>query len=402
MRLRTVREGEFGGKRVVMRVDYNVSLGRGLQIVDDTRIKHTLPTIELLLEKRAKQVVLMSHLGRPGGKRVEELSLRPVAKHLEELLGRRVEFVEDVNTVAQWHSGKVTRVMQEQSDTAKVILLENLRFWPGEKANDLEFARQLAEWGEVYVNDAFGVSHRKHASVVGVPKLLPSYAGLSLNYEVKTILKAIHKPKRPLCVIIGGAKVSDKIGLLFKLVELADEILIGGGMANTFLATQGYEMRESLIEKGAIVVARKLLEKARRKQTKIYLPSDVVVGNLKTGKHDGSVLVDQIPVGMQALDIGPKTQVEFGKAIAKAGTIVWNGPMGVFEDPAFKSGTDFIYYSLTENTKAFVVVGGGDTLAAISKKEHLERIDHISTGGGAMLELIEKGTLPGIEYLAVR
>ncbi len=390
MRLRTVREGDFVGKRVVMRVDYNVSLGKGLQIVDDTRIKHTLPTIELLLEKGAKQIVLMSHLGRPEGKRVEGLSLRPVAKHLEELLGRRVKFVEDVNAVAQG-----------QRDMAKVVLLENLRFWPGEKANDPKFAKQLAKWGEVYVNDAFGVSHRKHASVVGVSKLLASYAGLSLNYEIKTILKAINEPKRPLCVIVGGAKVSDKIGLLFKLVELADEILIGGGMANTFLAAQGYEMRESLVEEEVVGVAKKLLKQAEERETKIHLPSDVMVGNLKTGKHDGSVLVDQIPPSMQALDIGPKTQVEFGKVIAKAGTIVWNGPMGVFEDPVFKSGTDFIYYSLTENTKAFVVVGGGDTLAAISKKEHLERIDHISTGGGAMLELIEKGMLPGIEYLVV-
>jgi len=408
MKLRTVREGEFAGKRVVMRVDYNVSLGRGLKIVDDTRIKHTLPTIKFLLERGAKQIVLMSHLGRPGGKKIERLSLRPVGRHLEELLGRKVEFVNDiVATSPKAPARGPWRDDQPQSASAgplagrpgTILLLENLRFWPGEKANDPEFAKRLAEWGEVYVNDAFGVSHRKHASVVGVPRLLPSFAGLSLNREVETILKAVNQPKRPLCVIIGGAKVSDKIGLLFKLIELADEILIGGGMANTFLVAEGYEMQESVVEMEAVKTARELLRKAEDRGVMIHLPSDVVVGNLKTGKHNGSVLVNQIPKGMQALDIGPKTQVEFGKVIAKAGTIVWNGPMGVFEEDSFRSGTDFIYYSLTGNTEAFVVVGGGDTLAAISKKEHLERIDHVSTGGGAMLELIEKGTLPGIEYL---
>ncbi len=388
LKLRTVREGKFKDKRVVMRVDYNVSLGQGLQIVDDTRIKYTLPTIELLLKEGAKQIVLMSHLGRPGGKRVEELSLRPVARHLEELLGREVGFVSDIHA---------TRYMLQDT----VILLENLRFWPGEKKNDPEFAKTLASWGEVYVNDAFGVSHRKHASVVGVPKFLPSFAGLSLNYEVKTILKAVEEPKRPLCVIVGGAKVSDKIGLLQKLIEQADEILIGGGMANTFLAAEGLKLGKSLVEKEVVEVAKELLKKAKRLGTKIHLPSDVVIGNLVEGKHNGPVLVDKIPQDEQALDIGPKTQVEFGKVIAKAGTIIWNGPMGVFENEAFRAGTDFIYYSLTENTEAFVIVGGGDTLAAISKKEHLERIDHVSTGGGAMLELIEKGTLPGIEYLVV-
>jgi len=382
MKLKSVRDIEVNNKKVLMRVDYNVSLGKGLQIVDDTRIIHTLPTIKYLLERGCK-VVLMAHLGRPKGEYDEKLSLRPVSKHLEELLGEKVGFV------------KIGESLGEE----RVTLLENLRFDPGEKSNSLEFAKKLARYGELYVNDAFGSSHRAHASVVGVTKILPGVAGLSMAKEVQVITEAVEKPKRPLVVIVGGAKVADKIQMLFKLVEKADTIIIGGGMANTFLLAEGYTMGKSFCEKDECGVAKELLDRARESKAKILLPIDVVVGNLETGKHNGAVKVDKIPAEMQALDIGPETQLEYGKAIEKAGTVIWNGPMGVFEEPQFAMGTDYIYHCLTKNSTAMVVVGGGDTLAAISKKEYLERINHISTGGGAMLELIEKGTLPGIEAI---
>ncbi|MFH2019083.1 MAG: phosphoglycerate kinase [bacterium] len=384
MKLKTVREIEIKNKRVVMRVDYNVSLGKGLKVVDDTRITHTIPTIKYLLE-RGNKIILMSHLGRPEGKPDPKLSLRPVAKHLGELLGEKIGFgetAEECNNIKE-----------------RVGMLENLRFWPGEEENESGFARELASMGEIYVDDAFGAAHRAHASIVGIAKLLPAVAGLSLNYEVETILKAVETPKKPLVVIVGGAKVKDKIGMLFKLVQKADQILIGGGMANTFLCAKGYSMGKSFCELKAVEVAKQLLETAEKSKTLVMLPSDVIVGDLKTGKNGGVKLVQEIKKEEQALDIGPRTQVVFGKVIAKAKTIIWNGPMGVFEEPQFAIGTDYIFHALTENPTAQVVVGGGDTLAAINKQEHLERIDHISTGGGAMLELIEKGTLPGIEVL---
>lgn len=383
MPLKTIRDIDVSGKRVLLRVDYNVSL-QGKVIADDTRIRHTLPTINYLLEHGAT-LTLMAHLGRP--KSVDPaFSLAPVAVHLGELLGQPVAFYRDVKSCLQ--------------DThSKLKMLENLRFFPGEKANDPEFARELASLGEVYVDDAFGAAHRAHASIVGVAALLPSVAGLSFAKEVTTILDSINSPQRPLVVIVGGAKVSDKIQLLDKLIETADTLLIGGGMANTFLCGLGYAVGQSYCELEVVATAKKLLAKSVRLKKTILLPTDVVVGNLKTGIHNGVVTLDHIPPDMMALDIGPQTQVEYGAVIASAGTVIWNGPMGVFEEPQFAIGTDFIFHSLAENSSAFVIVGGGDTLKAIKKQSHLDRIDHISTGGGAMLELIEKGTLPGIEAL---
>jgi len=384
MQLKTIREMEIKNKRVVMRVDYNVSLGKGLKVVDDTRITHTIPTIKYLLE-RGNKIILIAHLGRPEGKPDPRFSLRPVAKHLGELLGEKVGFGE---------TPEECLAIKE-----RVGMLENLRFWPGEEENNAGFARELAKMGSVYVDDAFGAAHRVHASIVEIAKLLPAVAGLSLNYEVQTILKAVETPKKPLVVVVGGAKVKDKIGMLFKLIKRADQILIGGGMANTFLCAKGYAMGKSFCELKAVEVAKQLIETAEKNRTTIMLPSDVIVGDLQNGKNGGVKLVKNIQKNEQALDIGPQTQVVFGKVLAKAKTVIWNGPMGVFEEPQFAIGTDFIFHALTENPTAQVVVGGGDTLAAIKKQEHLERIDHISTGGGAMLELIEKGTLPGLEVL---
>lgn len=391
MKLKTVRDIDVAGKRVFMRVDYNVTLGKGLQVVDDTRIRHTLPTIAYLTERKCC-VFLASHLGRPEGKPDPKFSLSPVAKHLGRLLKKKVTFVPE-------YVGEQGQKIADSCQPGEVYLLENTRFHPGEKQNDPAFARELAKFGEIYVDDAFGTAHRTHASIVGVAKLLPSIAGLSLRYEVETILRAVNEPKRPLVVIVGGSKVSDKVGLLYKLIEQADAILIGGGMANTFLCAQGHPMGNSYCEFEVVSVAKKLLETAAKTKTKLMVPDDVIVGNLKTGAHNGPMRVSVIPKNMQALDIGPQTQVRYGAVISRAQTIIWNGPMGVYEREQFSVGTDFIFHALSENEEAFVIVGGGDTLAAIKKQEHLERIDHISTGGGAMLELIEKGTLPGIEVL---
>lgn len=394
MNLKTIRDVDVQGKRVLVRVDYNVSIGAGLQVVDDTRIKHTIPTIEYLLEHDCC-VFLVSHFGRPKGKFDKKYSLAPIAKHLERLMGKKVVFVAD-------YIGEKGEKIVAGCTKGQVYLLENTRFHPGEEKNDREFARELAKFGDIFVNDAFGTAHRTHASTVGVAEFLPSIAGLSLRYETETILNAIENPKRPLVVIVGGVKVSDKMGMLRKLIAKADYILIGGGMANTFLCAKGYEMGNSYCELDKVNMAKELLVITENSSTAVLLPEDLIVGSRESGQHNGPFDLDKIPQDQQALDIGPKTQARYGKVISEAGTIVWNGPMGVFEKPQFAVGTDFIFHMLTQNEPAMVIVGGGDTLAAISKQEHLDRIDHISTGGGAMLELIENGTLPGIDILETK
>jgi phosphoglycerate kinase len=389
---KTVREIDLAGKRVLLRVDYNVSLLDGFRIGDDTRIRQTLPTIEYLLDKNCT-LFLVSHLGRPKGKRVKKFSLRPVARHLEKMLGRKVNFITD------YINGPELKNSLQRLKQGSVNLLENIRFYPEEEANDLKFAEKLASLAEVYVNDAFGVDHRVHASSVGVTKYLPAVAGFLLEKEVDIIGGAIKKPKRPMVAIIGGAKAETKITLVGRLLEKADVLMVGGGVANTFLKAWGYEVGKSLVDREMVELARKLFRKASRNETRMLLPTDVVLGDLEKNFHDGVVASDKIPREMQALDIGPKTQAEFGAAIAKAATIIWNGPMGVYENPKFSMGTDFIYYAIAENRESLSKVGGGDTLAALKEEDYLKPIDHVSTGGGAMLEFIEKGTLPGIEAL---
>ncbi len=339
--MRILEQLEVAGKRVVVRVDWNVTLGRALEIVDDMRIGKTLPTIRYLLEHGATQVILLAHLGKPGGKAVTELSLAPVAKYAEKLLGEEIKF---------WSS-----VAECQSDTvSRVKMLENLRFWPGEEANDSAFAKQLANLGDVYVDEAFGEAHREVASNVGIPKLLPSAAGLWFATEVEKITRAVASPERPFVVVMGGAKVDDKIKLLETLSQKADVILLGGKLANEFVSR-----------------GMKLTGTAR-----VITPVE----------------------GSNLLDIGEETQRLFTAEIMQAGTVVWNGPMGKVEDTAYQAGTDVMFAAVAE-TPAYTLVGGGDTLAALHDEGHFERIDHISTGGGAMLALIEKGTLPGIEAL---
>jgi len=379
-----IDEVEISNKRVLLRADFDVSLNDNYTIADDVRIHKNLPTINYLLDRHNK-IICVAKLGRPEGRDLG-LSLKVVVERLAEYVKDRatVRLIDDFLTE--------DRSTFENQQENEIIVLENIRFYPEEQEENMEFAQKLANLADVYVNDGFAVSHRREASITGVPQLLPSYGGLLLKEETEMISKAINNPKRPLVAIVGGAKIADKINLITKLIELADCVLIGGGLANTFLAAKGCNMQKSLYEKDKVEKAKELLELAASQETDIILPSDGVVEN-------EVFAVDSLPSDSRMLDIGPQTKAHFGAMIARANTVIWNGPMGYFENPSYKQGTDFIYYSLAHNPEATTIVGGGDTLAAISKKEYLDTITHISTGGGAMLEFIEKGTLPGIEAL---
>ncbi|MBM4177594.1 phosphoglycerate kinase [Candidatus Gribaldobacteria bacterium] len=390
--IKTIDDSEIIGKKVILRVDYNISLGKNRTLADDARIRQTLPTINYLLKNHNK-IIIITYLDRPKT-RDSRYSLKPVAKHLQSLLpNNKIILANDFLTKI----GK--QVISSQEDN-EIIMLENIRFYKQEKKNDPNFAKKIAELANIYINDAFGQCHRAETTIVGVPEYLPSYAGLLLKKEVETISQAIKKPKKPFVVILGGAKISTKILLIDRLMAVADYLLIGGGLANTFLAAEDYEIGRSFCEYEEIQKARRLLFMAAKKHTAIILPSDVVIGNPKNITDGGIVKkINEVLTNAQILDIGPETQAKFGSIITKAKTIIWNGPVGYFENPEYRRGTDFIYYAIAQNQQATSIVGGGDTLAAISKKEYLDKITHISTGGGAMLEFIEKGTLPGIEAL---
>jgi len=387
--MKFVDEVTITNKTILLRVDFNVSLNPNHSIADDARIKQSLPTIELLL-KHHNKLILIAHLGEPE-KRNKNDSLKPVAKRLAEYLPHnKIVLVDDIVADKE----QLTTQTSEE-----IILLENIRFYPGEQANDPEFAKQLAALGEIYVNDAFSVSHRKAASIVGLPSLLPSYGGLLLKKEI-TVLDGIMKhPKKPFVAIIGGKKIATKIKFISKLTAVADYVLIGGGLANTFIAAEGLPVGKSLISEEDIGYAKHLLTHAKNEHTQLLLPSDLVVGKDLDSTTSEIRKIAEIGKDEEALDIGPETLAFFGKVIDEASTIVWNGPLGYMENQEFKRGTDFLYYAITNNAKATSVVGGGDTLSAISKKEYLDKITHISTGGGAMLEFIENSTLPGIEAL---
>lgn len=390
--IKYIDEFEIKNKKVLLRVDYNISLKKDLTIADDARIKQSLPTIEFLL-KNNNRLILVSHLDRPKGKD-PAYSLKPVVNYLQKIFSNlKIVLIDDFLD----EKNKVLFANQKENE---ILVLENIRFYPQEKKGDEEFAKRLASLADIYVNDAFAVCHRAETSVVTITKFLPSYGGLLLKKEVEIISKIIKNPKKPFTAIIGGAKISTKLPLLYKLTEIADYLLIGGGLANTFFCAQGLEIGQSFCEYEQVADARKLLFHAAQKNTAVILPSDVVIANSKDSNNGGEIKkIYEVPQGTVILDIGPETQAKFGSIIAKSKTIVWNGPVGFFENPAFRRGTDFIYYAITQNQKAISIVGGGDTLAAISKKEYLDKITHISTGGGAMLEFIEKGTLPGIESL---
>ncbi len=386
----TVKDVNFKDLNVIMRADFNVPLDDQLQITDDRRIQAALPTIKYILEQGPKRLILMSHLGRPKGKVVDKMSLAPVAARLKELLGEDVLMAKDC-------VGPEVAEQIEQSP-ARVVLLENLRFHPEEEKNDPEFARQLASLADIYVNDAFGTAHRAHASTEGITKYLKSVAGFLLEKELTYLGKAIDNPEKPFVVILGGAKVSDKILLIENLIPKADAIIIGGGMAYTFLKAQGKSIGNSICEEDKLDLARDLLAKAEKAGVKIGLTRDYVIAQ-EFGKVEGSRVVDDIPDGWEALDIGPKTREYYKQMLNGAKTIVWNGPMGVFEVEGFDQGTREIAEFLAGLKGATTIIGGGDSAAAVSKFGLADKMTHISTGGGASLELLEGKKLPGIEAL---
>jgi phosphoglycerate kinase len=384
---KTVRDVDFKGKRVLVRVDFNVPIKAG-KVSDDTRIQAALPTIRYLLDQGAA-IILCSHLGRPKGKPEAEFSLRPVASHLAGLLGRGVGFVESC-------IGPDAKAAAAALRPGEVLLLENTRFHKEEEKNDPGFSKELASLAEVFVNDAFGSAHRAHASTEGVAHHLPAVAGFLMEQELAYLGKALATTEHPFVAILGGAKISDKIGVVESLLTRADRLLVGGGMANTFLAAKGLAMRDSLVEAEAVEKAKDLL---RRAGERLLLPSDVVVGDkFEAGAKRQVVAADAIPAGWRAMDIGPKTVAAFTKAIQGAKLIVWNGPMGVFEFPAFAAGTQAVARAVADSG-ATSVIGGGDSVAAVKEAGLADRITHISTGGGASLEFLEGQTLPGVAAL---
>ncbi len=387
---KTVRDIDVEGKRVLVRVDFNVPLEDG-KVSDDTRIRFALPTIRYLIEHGAK-VILMSHLGRPKGEPDPKLSLAPVSERLSEFLGRPVRQLH--HTVAEC----VTDAVREMKP-GDVIILENLRFNPGEKENDPAFAKHLAELGDVYVNDAFGAAHRKHASVAGVPQHLPAVAGTLLEREVQTLSNLLENPLRPFVAVLGGSKVSDKIGVVNKLLEIVDALLIGGGMCFTFLKAKGLEIGQSLLEEDYIEEAGQMLEKADVNDTAFYLPSDIrVAAACEEGAPVTVVDVEDIPKDEMGLDIGPVTAEIYAGVISQAETVFWNGPMGVFEMKPFETGTREIATAIARSG-ATSIVGGGDSDAALRKFGLEQDISFISTGGGASMKMLEGQELPGVAAL---
>lgn len=391
MALMTVRDIAVEGKRAFVRVDFNVPMENG-RITDDTRIRAALPTIQYLSDSGAV-TVLASHLGRPKGKRTDEFSMAPCAARLEQLLGRPVVYASDC-------IGEAVEGLVAEQKPGSIVLLENLRFYSEEEKNDPEFARALARLGDIYVNDAFGTAHRAHASTRGVADFLQTrVAGFLMQKEVDVMGKALAKPDRPFVAIIGGAKVSDKITVIENLLPKVDWLIIGGGMANTFLRAKGYATGTSLVEGDKVETARDLLEKA---DGKILLPSDLVVAReFKADSVHKVVSADAIEDGWMALDIGPESARGFGKAISEAMTVVWNGPMGVFEMPSFARGTMAVAQAMADG-KGLTIVGGGDSVAAIEAAGLADRMTHVSTGGGASLEFLEGRELPGVSCLATK
>ncbi|WP_456386987.1 phosphoglycerate kinase [Desulfolithobacter sp.] len=390
--MKTIRDLDIAGKRVLVRVDFNVPMGTQGEITDDIRIRMALPTIEYALEQGAR-VILCSHLGRPKGQRVDEYSLAPVAAHLGRLVGRDVAFARDcVGAEAE----AVVRAMAD----GELALLENLRYHPGEQENDPDFARRLASLADVYVNDAFAVSHRAHASVVGVPKLCSSKgAGFLLKKELDYFHRSMDEPIRPLVAIVGGAKVSSKLGALTSMLAKVDRMLIGGAMANTFLKSLGYDVGASRVEDELLDEARKLLTRAREKGVKVYLPVDVIAADgFAPDAVTKQVTIQDIPPGWMALDIGPASVICFDEALADAKTIVWNGPMGAFEMDAFARGTMALAHTVG-SSHALSITGGGDSNAAVKKFGEADNISYMSTGGGAFLMLMEGRELPGVAVL---
>lgn len=391
MAKKTVKDLKIKDKIVLMRADFNVPLDDQLNITDDTRIRETLPTIKYILDNGAKKLVLMSHLGRPDGKPIAKYSLKPVAERLKNLLGEEVDFLNDC----------VGDNIKHEVSTAKkrVVLLENLRYHSEEEANDPTFAKQLADLGDLFVNDAFGTAHRAHASTAGINAFLPSASGFLLEKEIQYLGTAVEDPKKPFVVILGGSKVSDKIGVIENLLPKCDMILIGGGMAYTFLKAQGKSIGNSKLEKEKLDLAKSLLQKAAALKKEMVLPVDHLVVDTVDAKAKTEVVEQNIPDGKIAVDIGPKTIQLFKDKLRSAKTIVWNGPVGIFEMEPFSRGTEALAHYIG-TLKVVSIIGGGDTAAAVAKFKQQANMAHISTGGGASLEFLEGKKLPGIAALS--
>ncbi len=391
MSKKTIRDIDVKGKRVLVRVDFNVPMDDAGHITDESRIVGALPTIQYLIDHNAK-VVLCSHMGRPKGEVNPEFSLKPVAKRLGELLKKDVKMARDV--IGE-DADKVVASLKE----GEVALLENLRFHKQEEKNDPEFAKKLASYGEVYVNDAFGTAHRAHASTEGVAHYLPAVSGFLIEKELKFLGGALDNPERPFVAILGGKKVSDKIGVINNLLEKVDVLIIGGAMAYTFVKAQGGEIGDSLLEADKVDYALEMINKARDKGVKLMLPVDTVAADGFSEDAKTQVVdTGKIPAGWQGLDIGPKTRKEFAAEVEKAKTVVWNGPMGVFEFPAFAAGTKAVAEAMAKS-HATTIVGGGDSAAAVVQMGFGDKVTHISTGGGASLEFLEGLELPGVAAL---
>lgn len=396
MKKRTIEdlnENQLVDKRVLVRVDFNVPINEELEITDDTRIKAALLTIKYLISHQAK-VILMSHLGRPKGEVIEKLRLDPVARRLSELLGQKVKKLDNC-------IGKEVEEEIMKLQVGEIALLENLRFHPEEEKNNPEFAKALANLADIFMNDAFGTAHRSHASTVGVARILPSYAGFLMAREIEVLSNLIENPERPFVVILGGAKISGKIEIVQNLLNIADRILIAGGMSYTCLAALGYEVGNSLLEEYDLEVVRKMLKEAEEKGGKILLPVDLIITKEVSEKIEGKLFeIDNIPKDGIGVDLGERSLIEFEKEIKKAKTVFWNGPVGVFEIGKYAKGTNRIAKILADmQGKVVTIIGGGDSIAAIDKVGLAEKMTHISTGGGASLEFLGGKKLPGIEIL---
>jgi phosphoglycerate kinase len=387
---KTIKDIDIRGKRVLMRVDFNVPMDKDGKITDDTRIKAALPTIKYALEQNAR-LVLMSHMGRPKGKVVEELRLKPIALRLGELLGKQVRTVEDC-------IGTEVKRIADTLKEGEVLLLENTRFYKAETENDPEFAKKLASLGEIFVSDAFGSVHRAHASTEGVAHHLPAAAGFLLEKEIAFLGKAVSSPEKPFALILGGAKVSDKIGVINHLLDKVDIILIGGGMAYTFLKAQGKAIGASRLEADKLDLAKEILANATKHNVKILLPVDNVAADNFAASANHKVVDEEIPEGWMGLDVGPKTTQAFISALADAKTIIWNGPLGVCEWEPFSHASKKLA-EFVGSTDATTIIGGGDTAAAVAKFGLSDKMSHVSTGGGASLEFLEGKALPGIAVL---
>lgn len=393
MNKKTIRDVDFAGKKVLVRVDFNVPLD-GETVTDDTRIRAAIPTLHYILEQKPKALILMSHLGRPKGETNPKYSLKPVAPVLSEQLGVDVKFAEDC-------VGPTAETAVENLPEDGVLLLENTRFHKGEERNDLDLAQQMAALGEIFVNDAFGSAHRAHSSTVGITEYLPSVAGFLMEKEIDYLATALEEPQRPFIAILGGAKVSDKINVIEALFEKVDRLLIGGGMANTFLKAQGHAVGKSLVEEDAVDTAKTLL---RRGGEKLVLPVDAVIGQSFDNDTETQIIAVAagVPDSWAIYDIGPRSIAQFHDVLNGAKTVVWNGPMGVFEMSNFAKGTYSVAQMLVDETRkgAVTIIGGGDSAAAIEQAGLANQVTHLSTGGGASLEMLEGRDLPGVTALA--